>query len=314
MRGGKEKLDAAAAGAMMRTMSKEAANEMPETLGVIAGRGTYPWQLARSAHAQGVKRVVAFAFRRETEWAIEKYADEVVWLHLGSLGALLDAVKAKGIRKIAMAGQIKPTRLFSLRLDAKALAILRTLGKKNAHTIFGAIADELGKIGAELLPAYRFMETEMPAAGVLGGRAPDEREWGDVRLGAKVAKVTSGLEIGQTVAVKDGTVLAVEGFEGTDQTILRAGKLGGAGSVVVKVAKLGHDMRFDIPIVGERTFKMLKKAKATCLAVEAGRTILLAREKLVEEADRLGIAFVAFDSAKAEEAGAGRDDLGENGR
>ena len=140
----------------------------------------------------------------------------------------------------------------------------------------------------------------MPAVGVLGTRAPDEREQADIRLGAKVAKVTSGLEIGQTVAVKDGTVLAVEGFEGTDETILRAGRLGGAGATVIKVAKRDHDMRFDIPIIGERTFKMLKKAKVSCLAVEAKRTILLAREKLVAEANRLGIAFVAFDAAQAE--------------
>lgn len=282
---------------MMATMSEKDSISMPETLGVIAGLGSYPWQLARSAHAQGVKRIVAFAFKGETERVIGKYADEVVWLHLGSLGALLDAVKARGITNIVMAGQIKPTRLFTLRLDAKALAILRTLKTKNAHTIFGAIGDELKAVGAELMPAYLFMETEMPAAGVLGRRAPDAREQVDIQLGAKVAKVTSGLEIGQTVAVKDGTVLAVEGFEGTDETILRAGRLGGAGGVVVKVAKLGHDMRFDIPIIGLRTFKMLKKAKISCLAVEAKRTILLEREKLVAEADRLGIAFVAFAAA-----------------
>jgi UDP-2,3-diacylglucosamine hydrolase len=282
-------------------MSQRPPIEIPETLGLIAGRGTYPWQLARSARAQGVKRVVAFAFRRETEWAIEQHADEVVWLHLGSLSALLDAVQSRGIAKIVMAGQIKPTRLFSLRLDAKALSILRTLKTKNAHTIFGAIADELKKIGAEMLPAYCFMETEMPAAGILGRRAPDEREQADIRLGARVAKVTSGIDIGQTVVVKDGTILAVEGFEGTDQTILRAGRLGGAGSVVVKVAKLGHDMRFDIPIIGERTFQMLRKAKVSCLAVEAKRTILLAREKLVAEADRRGIAFVAFDPSEADD-------------
>ena len=285
---------------MMRTMSQLPSIPMPETLGVIAGLGTYPWQLARSAHAQGVKRVVAFAFKGETERAIGKYADEVVWLHLGSLGALLEAVKEKGISKIVMAGQIKPTRLFSLRLDGKALAILKTLKTKNAHTIFGAIGNELRAIGAELLPASCFMETEMPAAGTLGCRAPDEREQADIQLGAKVAKVTSGLEIGQTVVVKDGTILAVEGFEGTDETILRAGRLGGAGAVVVKVAKLGHDMRFDIPIIGLRTFKMLKKAKISCLAVEAQRTILLEREKLVAEADRLGIAFVAFHAGETE--------------
>ncbi|NCD21455.1 MAG: LpxI family protein [Spartobacteria bacterium] len=285
---------------MIGTMSELSSIPMPETLGVIAGLGSYPWQLARSAHAQGVKRVVAFAFKGETERVIAKYADEVVWMHLGSLQALLDAVQAKGVAKLVMAGQIKPTRLFNLRLDAKALAVLRTLKVRNAHTIFGAIGDELRAIGAELLPAYCFMETEMPAAGTLGRRAPDEREQADVQLGAKVAKVTSGLEIGQTVVVKEGTVLAVEGFEGTDETILRAGRLGGPGGVVVKVAKLGHDMRFDIPIVGLRTFKMLKKAKISCLAVEAKRTILLERDKLAAEADRLGIAFVAFDAAKTE--------------
>ena len=285
---------------MIGTMSELSSLPMPETLGVIAGLGSYPWQLARSAHAQGVKRVVAFAFKGETERVIAKYADEVVWMHLGSLQALLDAVRAKGVTKLVMAGQIKPTRLFNLRLDAKALAILRTLKVRNAHTIFGAIGDELRAIGAELLPAYCFMETEMPAAGTLGQRAPDERELADIRLGAKVAKITSGLEIGQTVVVKEGTVLAVEGFEGTDETILRAGRLGGPGAVVVKVAKLGHDMRFDIPIVGLRTFKMLKKAKISCLAVEAKRTILLEREKLAAEADRLGIAFAAFDAAATE--------------
>ena len=285
---------------MIGTMSELSSIPMPETLGVIAGLGSYPWQLARSAHAQGVKRVVAFALKGETERVIAKHADEVVWMHLGSLQALLDAVRAKGVTKIVMAGQIKPTRLFSLRLDAKALAVLRTLKVRNAHTIFGAIGDELRAIGAELLPAYCFMETEMPAAGTLGRRAPDERELADIRLGAKVAKITSGLEIGQTVVVKEGTVLAVEGFEGTDETILRAGRLGGPGAVVVKVAKLGHDMRFDIPIVGLRTFKMLKKAKISCLAVEAKRTILLERDKLAAEADRLGIAFAAFDAAATE--------------
>ncbi len=285
---------------MMGAMNELPSIDMPETLGVIAGRGTYPWQLARSAHAQGVKKVVAFAFKGETQGVIRKYADEVVWLHLGQLGALLDAVKAAGITQIVMAGQIKPTRLFSLRLDAKSLSILRQLKTRNAHTIFGAIADELTGIGAELIPAYCFMESEMPDTGVLGSCVPTESNQADIDLGMQVAKVTSSLDIGQTVVIKEGTILAVEGFEGTDDTILRAGKLGGAGAVVVKVAKGGHDMRFDIPVIGTRTFKMLKKAKVSCLAVEANRTILLEREKLVAEANRLDIAFVAIDSPSTE--------------
>ena len=272
--------------------------EIPETLGIIAGLGSYPWQLARSARAQGVRRIVAFAFRGETERIISKYADEVVWLRLGRISALLDAVQSRGIVHLVMAGQIKPTRLFSLRLDSRALQIMKTLKQRNAHTIFGAVISELQTIGAKLLPAYRFMETEMPPAALMSRRAPDERELADIRLGAKVAKTTSGLEIGQTVVVKEGTILAVEGFEGTDETILRAGRLGGPGAVVVKVAKLGHDMRFDIPVIGMQTFRILRKAKISCLAVEAGRTILLEREKLIAEADRLNIAFTGFDVAR----------------
>ncbi len=279
---------------MMTPMNQLHPDELPATLGVIAGRGSYPRQLARSAHAQGVQRVVAFAFKGETERAIARDADEVVWVRLGCLGELLQAIQARGITNMVMAGQIMPTRLFTLRLDAHALAVLKTLKTRNAHTIFGAIGNELQAIGVTLLPAYRFMETEMPAVGLLSQRAPDEREQADIVLGARVAKTTSGLEIGQTVVVKEGTVLAVEGFEGTDETILRAGRLGGAGGVVVKVAKLGHDMRFDIPIIGTRTFKNLRKARISCLAVEAGRTILLEREKLVAEANRLGLAFTAF--------------------
>ena len=271
--------------------------EIPETLGIIAGLGSYPWQLARSARAQGVRRIVAFAFRGETERIISKYADEVVWLRLGRISALLDAVQSRGIVHLVMAGQIKPTRLFSLRLDSRALQIMKTLKQRNAHTIFGAVISELQTVGAKLLPAYRFMETEMPPAALMSRRAPDERELADIRLGAKVAKTTSGLEIGQTVVVKEGTILAVEGFEGTDETILRAGRLGGPGAVVVKVAKLGHDMRFDIPVIGMQTFRILRKAKISCLAVEAGRTILLEREKLIAEADRLNIAFTGFDVA-----------------
>ncbi|NLB66276.1 MAG: LpxI family protein [Lentisphaerae bacterium] len=271
---------------------------LPETLGIIAGRGTYPWQLARSAHAQGVKRVVAFAFRHETQRDIEQYADEVVWLSLGSLAALLKAIRDKDIVHMVLAGQIRPKRLFSLRLDAKALAILRSLRARHAHSIFGAFAKELRDIGVHLMPAYRFMETEMPEVGLLASRPPNARELADIRLGAKIAKAISDLDIGQTVVIKEGTILAVEDFEGTDPTILRAAKIGGPGAVVVKVAKRNHDMRFDIPIIGTRTFKILRKAKISCLAVEAKRTILLSRDELPVLADRYNIAFVAFDAAK----------------
>lgn len=273
----------------------------PDVLGVIAGRGTYPMQLADSAHKQGVGKVVAFAFKGETNPLIHYHADEVVWLHLGQLSKTIESFRERNIQYGVMAGQIKPTRLFNLRLDSRALCLLKNIKERNAHTLFGAVVSEFKQHGVELLPAYCFMESDMPPVGQLSSRVPDEREWEDIRLGIHVAKVTSGLDIGQTVVIKEGTILAVEGFEGTDATIRRAGKLGGPGAVVIKVAKQGHDMRFDIPVIGTRTFKMLKRAKISCLAVEAKRTILLEQEKIKQMADQMGISFLAVDMSGHEQ-------------
>lgn len=263
------------------------------SLALIAGKGAYPLLLAESARRQGIRRLCAVAFRGETDTAITKLVDEVVWVYIGQLGALLDALRGFGIPRAVMAGQISPSHLFSIRMDAPMLKLLGRLKERNAHSIFGAIGEELRGIGIDLQPASLFMESTMPAAGQLSARPPTAEEALDIALGLHVAKATSGLDIGQTVVIKRGTILAVEAFEGTDAAILRAGELGGEGAVVVKVAKRGHDMRFDIPVIGEHTFKTLKKARAAVLAVEAGRTILLEREKLAAEADRQNICFTA---------------------
>ena len=268
-------------------------NLTPDALVIIAGRGIYPLTLAESARRQGVRRIMAAAFRKETEPAIEKLADETQWFSFGQLGAVLEAVKASGIRHAVMAGQITPASLFRLRPDALALKILSNLRRRNARTIFGAVCEEFAAIGVRLLPAWRFMENALPKAGLLGRRAPDGREQNDIELGLRVAKTVSGLEIGQTVIVKDGTILAVEAFEGTDEAILRAGKLGGPGAVVVKTARSDHDMRYDIPVIGLKTMKVLRKIGASALAIEAGRTIMLEPEKIVAEADRMDMALVA---------------------
>ena len=265
-------------------------------IGLLAGKGDYPIQLAQSARAQGVRKIFAIAFRHETDRSIARYVDEVQWLYLGQFGAVRDAFRSRGIKTAVMAGQITPTHLFSLRFDKFTLEVLARLKHRNAHTIYGAACDELKAVGVELLPAHWFMEKAMPEAGLIAGRVPSSAEMADIQLGLQVAKITSGIDIGQTVVVKDGTILAVEAFEGTDETILRAGKLGRGGAVVVKVAKKGHDMRFDIPIVGMRTMKILRKSKAAVLAVEARRTILLQREKLITEANRLGISLIAMNT------------------
>ena len=266
---------------------------IPDELVIIAGRGTYPLSLAESARRQGVRRIFAVAFKGETERSIERLADETRWFSFGQLGAVLEAARRSNIRHAVMAGQITPASLFHLRPDAKGLALLAKLAHRNAKTIFGAVCDEFAAIGVQLLPAWRFMENSLPQAGLLGKRAPTERETRDIELGMSVAKAASSFEIGQTVVVKEGTILAVEAFEGTDEAILRAGKLGGPGAVVVKAAREGHDMRYDIPVVGLKTMKVLKKINAAVLAVEAGRTIMLEPDKIVAEADKQGLALVA---------------------
>jgi len=268
---------------------------MPEELVIVAGRGMYPLKLAESARRQGVRRIFAAAFKKETEPAIEKLADETRWFNFGQLGAVLEAIKTSGIRYAVMAGQITPVSLFRLRPDAKALKILAQLNKRNARTIFGAVCEEFSAIGVQLLPAWRFMENSLPKVGQLSRRVPTEREQKDIELGMRVAKTVSGLEIGQTVIVKEGTILAIEAFEGTDETILRAGRLGGPGAVVIKTARSDHDMRYDIPVVGLKTMKVLKKIHASVLAIEAGRTIMLEPDKIVAEAERMKLALVAVE-------------------
>jgi len=270
--------------------------EVPESLIIIAGRHAYPSILAKAARKAGVRRIVVLGFKGETSREMAALADEIHWIHLGSMRAFLDKLESTGIKQCMMVGQIAPHNLFQVRMDKLALEMYRSLETRNAHTIFGAIVSEIEKLGIEVLPGNSFMECHTPSAGQLSRRVPTEREQADIELGLKLVKGTSEFEIGQTVAVKDGIIIAVEAFEGTNQTIKRAGKVGKAGAVVVKVPKIGHDMRFDIPVVGAKTFKMMKKAKVSCIAVEAGKTILLEKEKIVALADQYGIAFVAVQT------------------
>ena len=270
-------------------------NEIPAILVLIAGRADYPLLLARAARAHGVKKIIAVAFKGETSREIEQVADDVTWIHAGQLAPLLDALKNSGAHHAVMAGQVSPKILFFFRMDKALLELLQSLPVKNAHSIFGAITQEIEKTGLELLPASAFMQDYMPCAGCLTARAPDARELTDIEIGRRIVKDTSHLDIGQTVVVKEGMALAVEAFEGTDKAIRRGGKLGGKGAVVVKVPKIGHDMRFDIPVIGARTLQSIKKAKASCLAIEAGGAILLNKETFVSQADAMGIAITVLE-------------------
>ncbi|MBN2684970.1 MAG: UDP-2,3-diacylglucosamine diphosphatase LpxI [Pontiellaceae bacterium] len=272
--------------------------DVPESLIIIAGRDAYPLMLARAARDAGVKRIVVLGFKGETRKEIASLVDEVHWMHLGNMRPFLDQLAATGIRQAVMVGQIAPSNLFYLRFDKLAREMMNALETKNAHTIFGAVVEKIEELGITVLPGNAFMECYTPSVGQLSRRAPTAREQADIELGLRLVKGTSAFEIGQTVAIKDGIIIAVEAFEGTNQTIRRAGRVGKAGTVIVKVPKEGHDMRFDIPVVGTKTFKMMKKAKVSCLAVEAGKTILLEKEKLIALADALDMAFVAVETEK----------------
>jgi UDP-2,3-diacylglucosamine hydrolase len=274
----------------------ESSEALPKELIIIAGKGVYPRELAAAARSEGVERICVLAFKGETNPLIAPLADEIAWVPVGSLSRFLEVLQGFGAPLAVMAGQITPTALFRLRPDRAMLQLLSGLEKRNAETIFGAVGAEMEKIGVALQPASICMRSAMPAKGVLSAREPDAREWSDIALGVEVADATSGLDIGQTVVIKEGTIIAVEAFEGTDQAIRRAGKLSGPGGVVVKIAKRGHDMRFDIPVIGMRSMKSFKQAGISALAVEAGRTIILEREKVVARARQLNLALVAIDT------------------
>jgi DUF1009 family protein len=256
-----------------------------ETLGIIAGNRSLPLTFAREARAQGVRRLVAVAFENETDPALASLVDEIVWLKVGQLSKMLAALRDRSVSQCVMVGQIAPKNLFDLRPDFRALGLLMKLKEKNAHSIFGAIADEMKKEGIELIEPIPWLRSIMPGAGFfLGPKLTDEQRE-DAAFGFHIAKEISRMEVGQTVVVKEGTVLAVEGFEGTDNCLRRGGELaGGKGAVAVKVAKEKHDLRFDLPCLGARTVDVCKQAGIAALIFEADKTLLLEQETVAAQA------------------------------
>jgi UDP-2,3-diacylglucosamine hydrolase len=255
---------------------------IPETdsIGLLAGNRSLPLIFARQARSMGVKRIVAVGFEGETDPALAPLVDEIVWIKVGQLSKMIAAFTDRGIRQCVMAGQIAPKNLFDVRPDMRAMMVLLRLKERNAHTIFGAIAGELKKDGVDLVEATPWLAPLMKGPGFRIGPKLSDQQRADVEFGFRIAKEVSRLEIGQTVVVKEGTVLAVEGFEGTDKCLARGGELAGrdGGAVVVKVAKEKHDLRFDIPCLGPRTLEVCTAGRIAVLAFEAGRSLLLEEE------------------------------------
>jgi DUF1009 family protein len=266
---------------------------VPDILGIIAGSGTYPAAMAAGARRAGVSRVAVAAFTDETDPALEAQVDAWEWLKVGQLGKLSKFLRSQGVRHAVMCGQIAPKNLFALSPDLRLLLMLARLKERNAETLFGGIADELAKDGITLLPATRFLEDHLPAAGHLCGPVRKAKELSDVVFGLKIARETSRLDIGQTVVVRRGTVLAVEAFEGTNECIKRGGGMGKGKATVVKVSKPNQDFRFDVPVVGPKTIETAAASGILVLAVEAGRTLLLEKAETARLCDQLGVTLMA---------------------
>lgn len=268
-------------------------NEAPETLGLIAGNRSLPLMFARQARRMGVPRIVAVAFEGETEPQLAGLVDEIAWLKVGQLSRMIQTLQRWGVRQCVMAGQVAPKNLWEVRPDFRALGLLLKIKEKNAHTLFGALANELHREGIELIEATPWLEPLMPNTGFLLGRQLTESQRDDIQFGFRIAKQITQLEIGQTVVVKDGMVLAVEAFEGTDRCLARGGELAGSqgGAIAVKVARQNHDMRFDIPCIGARTVAICAQHHIAALAVEARKTLLLEEEEVKDLAQRQGVTI-----------------------
>jgi UDP-2,3-diacylglucosamine hydrolase len=265
----------------------------PDILGIIAGNGVYPRLLADAARKAGVKKIIAAAFTNETHPVLAQHVDLIEWMRVGQLNRLLKFFNEHKVHYAVMAGQIAPKNLFDLRPDLKALMLLGKLKQRNAESIFAAIADELARIDVDLLPATTFLEDSLASPGLIAGAKLNRREEEDVDLGWKMAKEIARLDIGQTVIVKNGTVVAVEAFEGTSDAIRRGGALAREDAVMIKVAKPNQDMRFDVPVIGVETIRVAAEAKLRVIAVEAGKTLLLEREAIAGLAVHSKLSIIA---------------------
>jgi hypothetical protein len=263
----------------------------PPPLGLIAGNGRFPFLVAAAARKAG-RRVVAVAVKEEASPELAGSVDEMHWVGLGQLGHCIEVLKAGGVSEAVMAGQVQHRRIFSgIVPDLKLAGVLVRLAVKSTDSLIGGVAEALAREGITLLPSTALLEDQMATAGAMTRRKPGGDERRDIAYGLKVARTLSALDLGQTVVIKDRAAVALEAMEGTDEVIRRAGRLAGAGTTVVKLAKPRQDMRFDVPVVGTRTLEAMREAEARTLAVEAGRTLLLDRAAVLAAADAGGIAL-----------------------
>lgn len=269
---------------------------MIKKLLVVSGAGNYPRLVIQGARKAGVPHIDVLSIKGSCERATRRLADGVYPFAVGCAARATKWAGTMGYDGAVLAGQANPLSLFRSFIEPEVREWLAAMPAKNAHTIFGKLISEFERQGTPILPASTFMDDHIPGLGPLTNRGFSASEESDIRRGIEVADDVGRHDVGQTVMVKSGMVLAVEAFEGTNAAIRRGGKLGGKGGVIFKAARRGHDMRFDIPVVGLKTLKVMRKSGATALGFQAGRLILLDREEVIAYANRHDIALVGIDS------------------
>jgi DUF1009 family protein len=262
--------------------------------GLIAGNGDFPLLVLEGARRQGIEMAV-IAIREEATPELDRVSSRVHWVSLGELNRAIELLHQEGVKRAVMAGQVRHRQIFSdIPPDARLAPLLERLATRNTDALIGAVARILQFEGIELVDSTKFLEPLIPAPGVLTRRAPDERETGDIDYGRSIARQIAGLDLGQTVVIAERACVAIEAMEGTDETIERAARLaGGRPLTVVKVSKPKQDMRFDVPVVGPRTIEVMQRSGATALAIDAARTLIFDRQRVVELADAAGITIQA---------------------
>lgn len=263
--------------------------------GLIAGNGQFPFLVIDGARRQGVNLSVV-AINEETDASITDAADDVAWVGIGQLGKMISYFKSRGVGQVIMAGQVKHVQLFSGAIpDMRMVKMLWGLERRNTVSLISGIARELEKDGIELIDSTFFVHHMLAPAGVITKRKPDELEIKNIHYGLDIAAEIVRLDLGQTIVVRGTACVAVEAMEGTDATIRRAGELVNGKLTVIKAAKPDQDMRFDVPVIGIPTIESMIAAKATCLSVTAGKTLVFDREELVQLADRHRITIVGSE-------------------
>ncbi len=267
---------------------------VPHALGIVAGGGQFPLLCAKAARRQGLN-VIAVAHRGDTDPLLENEVDVIRWVHLGQLGKLIGFFRKNNVSEVIFAGSITKKRIFKdIRPDIRGMVAWKRIKSHLDDGILRAVASELARDGITVVPSTLYLQDLVTPEGVLTRTRPTDEQQKDIEFGVQLAREIGRLDIGQCVVVKDRAVIAVEAIEGTDRTILRGGELGGPGTTVVKICKPGQDTRFDLPATGIQTIETMRRARASCIALESGRSLLFDREDAVKLADVSGIAMVGL--------------------